>query len=537
MKRLLAGLLLLLLTLVAAAAGGAIYAERRGLALLDQRGVRWEHLSRDGLRRRFSGLTWRGLRAESVQLDLRTPRTLQVSGVDVDLAALRDPLSGGGGGAEDPGERWVDGVVLSVSALRLRWGDEVLADGLSGEVRPGRAALDGEGVSLRAPGPSGERAWLHLDRDLDLEHISGPLSIELGLGERWSVAARSEALRLDHPTLALRPFVVDDWSLNLGGSPEDLTGTLSVDGVAVTLSARCDDLPPTSCQVSAELPDTPAAAALHPFARVVPELRKATVTGTLGGSFTYSWPDGAWTAEPRMVKLAVDGAAPVVESLRGGRFTYLIRDAEGRQTTRVTGEGSRNWTPLMAITPRLGQAIQAAEDAAFMSHRGYDPRAIAEALAEASEAGELGRGGSTLSQQLAKNLFLDGSERTIARKLRELLIAVELDRVLGKRRVLELYMNVVEWGPDIHGIAEAADYYFLKRPANLNPAEAAFLAVLLPSPRTYHDLWYMRGRASEVRVGWVLNNMANAGVLSREEAAKWAASTIRFVPPPAAHQK
>ncbi len=97
---------------------------------------------------------------------------------------------------------------------------------------------------------------------------------------------------------------------------------------------------------------------------------------------------------------------------------------------------------------------------------------------------------------------------------------------------MELYINVVEWGPDLHGISEASEYYFLKRPSNLKPNEAAFLAAILPAPRTYHDTWYLRGRAGSVRIDWILQNMADGEWLSRYEARKWAKSTIRFVPPP-----
>jgi len=544
LKKLLFGALFLLIVLAVALVGGAYYAEQEGLKQLQARGITWERLHRDVTLRRFEGVTWKGVTAAAVEVDLRTYQQIRVSGVDVDLKALRGSLgaesadgadSADGSGAvpslpELPGG--LNALVVAIDDLQLRWGEQVLAEGMAGSFQGGQVALAGDGISAQVPGPQGERAWVSFDQELALENVAGPLQIEVSLGDRWDIQVDSEALVVAHPRLAKQSIKVEDWSLSLSGEPEAMTGELHVGAIRVALQVNCDGLPPSSCQLAAEMPDTPAADALAPMARAVPELRRGTVEGTLGASFTYSWPDGAWTLVPRMEKLYVEGAAQAVDSLRGGRFEYLVRDRDGDQEIRVTGEGTRGWVPYGAVAESVFQAIQSAEDASFRGHRGYDPRAIATAFAEAAEEGELGRGGSTLTQQLVKNLFLDGNERTFARKLRELLIAVELDRALGKRRILELYANIVEWGPEIYGIKTASDYYFLKRPLNLNPNEAAFLAVLLPSPRKYHDYWYMRGRASEVRVGWVLSNMADAGWLSRAEAVKWSGETIRFVPPP-----
>jgi hypothetical protein len=536
-KKLLIGLVAAIIVLAAALVGGAWYAEQEALRALKDRGVTWSAYQRQGTVRRFTDASWQGVTAGAVEVDLRDPYVLRAADIDADLSALKDRLSslgapGEGGGAADPISQALRRVRVDISGLDLRWGERVIGEDLAGRYVAGQVSLEGEGVALQAPGPAGERAWISLARSLDLGPVSGPIDVEIALGEELALSLTSPALRLEHELLATSAFSVEDWALSLAGQPGSLSGTLDVDGAHLELSIACDALPPTRCEVSAELPDAPAKQVLNPFAPVVPELRRGTLRGELGGSATYVWPDGDWTATPRVIGLAAEGAAPAVEALKGGRFTYLAADADGERATRVTGEGTADWTPLPRIAEALGQAVMAAEDITFRTHPGYSLVAITDALVEAAEAGELGRGGSTLTQQLVKNLFLDGSERTIARKLRELLIAVELDRELGKRRVLELYFNVVEWGPEIHGIKAASDYYFLKRPANLNPAECAFLAVLLPSPRTYHDLWYMRGRASEVRVGWVLNNMADAGWLSPQEAAKWSSSTIRFVPPP-----
>ena len=176
-------------------------------------------------------------------------------------------------------------------------------------------------------------------------------------------------------------------------------------------------------------------------------------------------------------------------------------------------------------------AVVAAEDAGFRHHAGFDMQAISDAFAASVAEGKVARGGSTITQQLAKNLFLDGRQ-TLRRKLREFLLALELDRALGKDGVLELYLNVVEWGPDIYGIGAAAERYFMKRPYALNAREAAFLSVVLPAPRTYYADWYLTGRGAQVRVDWVLDNMVAADALTRQQADFWKEELIAFVPPP-----
>ena len=198
---------------------------------------------------------------------------------------------------------------------------------------------------------------------------------------------------------------------------------------------------------------------------------------------------------------------------------------------RASGEGTPDWTPLREASDHLPAAIIAAEDSAFLRHPGYDLQAIEAAIAENQQAGGVVRGASTLTQQLAKNLFLDG-ERTVERKLRELLLAAELDRALGKDRVMELYINVVEWGPEIWGVQQACDAYFARRPATLPANEAAFLAAILPAPRDFYERWYLKGRAGSFKIDWVLTNMADGKHFSHARARREKARPLRFVPPP-----
>jgi monofunctional glycosyltransferase len=169
---------------------------------------------------------------------------------------------------------------------------------------------------------------------------------------------------------------------------------------------------------------------------------------------------------------------------------------EGREPRRV-----QQWVPLERISPNLQRAVLAGEDTNFATHHGFDYEAIQRAWDEGSKISEkeakqegdedpsgwipdlsrFKRGGSTISQQLAKNLYLS-SERTAARKVKEAAITYFLERSLSKCRILEIYLNVIEWGDGIYGAEAAAQTYFHKPAANLTPQEAAYLSAMIPSP-------------------------------------------------------
>lgn len=162
------------------------------------------------------------------------------------------------------------------------------------------------------------------------------------------------------------------------------------------------------------------------------------------------------------------------------------REAQAMQQGRSIGR-QWVWVPLSRISPHLRHAVVAAEDASFYTHEGFDWEGIRGAALSNLEAGEMKRGGSTITQQLAKNLYLS-SERSLLRKAREALITRSLERHLTKKRILELYLNVAEWGKGIYGAEAAARHHFRKASRDLTADEAAWLAAILPSPRRYDPL-------------------------------------------------
>jgi monofunctional biosynthetic peptidoglycan transglycosylase len=185
---------------------------------------------------------------------------------------------------------------------------------------------------------------------------------------------------------------------------------------------------------------------------------------------------------------------------------------------------SQQWVPYEQISPHLKRAVIASEDAGFTEHSGVEWDAIeqaweknqrAEQRAERAQARAPGRavsakvvGGSTITQQLAKNLFLSG-ERTVLRKGQEFVLTLMLETLLSKQRILEIYLNSVEWGEGLFGAQAAARHYFRKDASRLGPEEAARLAVMLPAPKRFEKRpgsAYLSGRAATIlaRMGAVV---------------------------------
>ena len=142
------------------------------------------------------------------------------------------------------------------------------------------------------------------------------------------------------------------------------------------------------------------------------------------------------------------------------------------------------WVPYARISGNLKRAIVAAEDAKFADHEGFDWEAMQKAWEKNQKRGKVVAGGSTISQQLAKNLFLSGT-RTPWRKAQEAMITVMMESVMDKRRILEIYLNVIEWGDGVFGAEAAARHYFGVSAAALTPGQAARLAAMVPNPRFY----------------------------------------------------
>ena len=203
-------------------------------------------------------------------------------------------------------------------------------------------------------------------------------------------------------------------------------------------------------------------------------------------------------------------------------FRYTAYNDKGDSVkTFIVGPSNPEFTPYNQVSDYLKYAIMTAEDPRFMTHRGFMEKAFVKSAIQNIKERRFARGGSTLSMQLVKNVFLT-RKKTIVRKVEEALIVwiIENTRLASKQRMLEVYLNIIEWGPKIYGVHEAADFYFDKTPANLNLSESLYLASIIPSPKRFragfNQYGDLRGSARYFR-RLIAQLMARKGYISDEE--------------------
>jgi hypothetical protein len=293
--------------------------------------------------------------------------------------------------------------------------------------------------------------------------------IEFSLSGHWVVA--SDGTRITASDVA---FELGDIRLAGGGRLERAPGSarLSIAG----------ELPLTACQALMD---------------GVPRGLLSSVKGTkLSGTFAGKAAIELDTRRPDDVKLEVSGEngchiAAIPEAISPARFRSIwrrsVQGADGAEVEIESGPGSAEWTPYEAISPNLETSVLISEDGRFFRHHGFDEEAIANSLRDNLKAGRFVRGASTISMQLAKNLYL-AREKTLSRKLEEAILTQLLEQELPKQALMELYLNVIEFGPGVYGARAGARHYFGVRPAELSLGQALFLGSILPNPkRNYFD--------------------------------------------------
>lgn len=177
-----------------------------------------------------------------------------------------------------------------------------------------------------------------------------------------------------------------------------------------------------------------------------------------------------------------------------------------------------NWVAIGDVSKAATGAIIVSEDWAFYTHKGYDANQIKEAIQEDWEQRRFARGASTITQQVVRNIFLS-KDKNLWRKLKEFYLAIQVEKSLSKRRILEIYLNIAEWGEGIYGIGPASRHYFGKAPSQLTAKEGAFLAMLLPSPKRYSQSFRARRLTDYARetIDSILSKMTQAHYLTEEE--------------------
>jgi hypothetical protein len=220
---------------------------------------------------------------------------------------------------------------------------------------------------------------------------------------------------------------------------------------------------------------------------------------------------------------------PELERFRGP-FRRQMTGRDGQRTNVAVDPADVDFVPLDEVPAHFVRGLLTSEDASFWSHSGLDLGEVPIAMSINWVRGTRSRGASTITQQLAKNLFLT-RERSYRRKLQEAALALLLEPALGKRRILEIYLNVIEWGPGLHGLGPASRHYFGKRPSELTPREGAFLVALIPGPVKYQSS-FSSGVLSpgfSRLVNGVLYRLRSVGVLTDEELEAELAEPLRLL--------
>lgn len=377
--------------------------------------------------------------------------------------------------------------------------------------------------------------------------VGGRLDVAFGGGiARVQGEVSLEGLNVDHPVLA-RDTVRDlGFDLRFAAELDPAAHRIALDraviereGIALELAGEIVHPPERRhrrYRTHARVAPVPCQAVLDAIpAEFIPSLQGFVLDGEfdLDVRFDADYSD--------LERLALDGRVGVhncvakqvpahasTERLAGG-FTHRVTMRDGRERAVQLFSGSGSFTPLHQISPHMVQAVLTTEDGGFWRHRGFLPSQFRTAMQRNLAAGKVRLGASTITMQMVKNVLLS-HERTLSRKFQELFLTWWVETALSKERIMEIYLNVIEFGPGIYGVTRASRHYFGKYPEELTPPEAAYLALMLPSPVRRH-VHYCRGAPSpsmQVKLARILSIMHERGRLSDDDYATWRDVPLQF---------
>lgn len=323
-----------------------------------------------------------------------------------------------------------------------------------------------------------------LDMDGDEMHLEGSASIG--------------NFMVNHPKIARKDVVIDkaafDYHFLFGADfiALDSASTVHLNKIKINPFVKYSVAEDTTYQLTARIPKMPA----QDFIESLPKGLFTNFEGMQAeGNFSYSLDFLYNKNKPKAIvfdsslkkeglKIIKYGEADLAKL--NGTFVYRAIENGRQQRPVLVGPANPNYTPLEEVSPYLRKAVLTSEDPSFFSHRGFITEAFKQSIIRNIKTKKFSRGASTISMQLVKNVFLT-REKTLSRKLEEILLVyiLENNRIAGKERMLEVYFNIIEWGPNVYGIGEAAQYYFQKHPSELSLDECVFLASIIPRPKSF----------------------------------------------------
>jgi len=472
----------------------------------------------------------------------RLPR-LEVQDLRVELVSSQDghPLDLGAWDAQVEISGAASGRVLEVAVQRdgggearsiVRWAHDQpfqIEGGLEGMPLRPLIELLGQRVGVRATAGS------------VTARINGLVPADLRRGE-LEVSGRIDGLFLEGSRLATEP--VGPWRLSGAGTVDWDRGAREVrlrdghigfgenDSLRVNLEGVYEGTRAPRFRAEArvdQLRYQDAVDALPPQFSLGDEAPR--IPGLLDARVRVSGPvrdPEQWLLDVKLDLAGLRSASKATPFFLRGPFIYRPVDAAGHTREVWVGPQNPNFVPISDLPRYVSRAVTTSEDAGFWFHSGFDFDEMKESIIDAAEGSRV-RGASTLTQQLAKNLFLS-RERTFARKVREALFTVALEASLPKARLMEIYLNIIEWGPGIYGLGEASRHYFGVNPRNLGVQQAVFLATIIPNPVRYHGM-YEKGRltpAWQHKVRNLIRKLESNGIIDSAQAFQAEFTPMKF---------
>jgi len=374
----------------------------------------------------------------------------------------------------------VQGGPIFLSALGIREGDFGLVDVTKTSLTTrSHVVLSADGKEVRVDGQGRAQNLSFHSRSLSDDPVSG---LDLAFRLRGQLMLDGSSVR------------VDEGEVDIGATRLSAHGTYQRSTSGTGHRVRADfDVPLTACQ--SMLDAAPKA--------LVPHLVGMRMAGSfaLKGHARFDTAridndyDVAWDLSNTCRIAEAPGGIEIARFRKP--FRRWVIGPAGERVEVESGPGTAGWVPFGAISPFMQTAVLTTEDSGFRRHGGFDMEAIRNSIRENLRKGRFVRGASTLSMQLAKNLYLDRG-KTVSRKLQELVFTTYLEQELTKDQILELYLNVVEFGPMIYGIGPAARYYFNTSASDLSLAQALYISSILPNPKQQHF-----AVGGEVSPGWM----------------------------------
>ncbi|MAA77992.1 MAG: hypothetical protein CL916_01935 [Deltaproteobacteria bacterium] len=338
-------------------------------------------------------------------------------------------------------------------------------------------------------------------------------------GDETEFSASISSFSLKHPLLSQTTIHIPKSELkgNLNGSR--LNASLSMIDSNISWYGTID-LRTYASDISYD-----GSISLSTLHRIFPLSQPLSLSGSFLVNGTFQWPQKDWSLSLDSNDLTVSGELFDPLPFKHGTFSHT---SPSTGKLHVSGPQTKYWTPYSKLGWMAKTAI-ASEDIAFWNHKGFSTKSMEEAIQDYRRKKTI-RGGSTITQQLAKNLFLS-SEKTFERKVHELIYTIALEHFLTKEEILTIYLNVVEFGPEIHGIDKASQLYFLKKPSSLTLVESAYLASILPAPTRFFTIAQQSKRIPRGRTDRVLKNLLDSRIISKAEFDLARRTPLLVLPP------